>query len=181
MKDANLHALLVRVANRDKLAFRNMYDLCAPLLFGVLLRMLKDRPEAEDALQEVFIRIWMKASSFDPLRGKAKSWLISIARNHALDLLRRDSGRQQINLEIDEIPSPALRAEDRLVARQQADRVLFCLDQLEQRHAEAVKLAYLLGHSYRELADHFGVPLNTVRTWLRRSLLRLHDCLHETP
>ena len=171
--------MIVRVAAGDRSAFRNLYTATSSKLMGVLIRMLGSRPEAEDALQEVYTRVWTRAGRFDPAIGRGMSWLIAIARNLAIDRLRarpkaapNDNGD-----ETDALPDGRPGAEAGLIARGEARRVIDCMAQLEPDRAAAVRGAYLGGLSYQDLAARHGVPLNTMRTWLRRALLRLRECL----
>ena len=167
--------LLLRVAAQDRLAFRALYSQAAPKLFGVLMRMLNNRHEAEDALQEVFTRIWLRATQFDPARGVAEAWLVTIARHHALDRLRARPlpGDEGLETAADSTP----RAETRLIAQGEAARIARCFDRLEPARAAAVRGAYLDGLSYEDLSKRHGIALNTMRSWLRRSLQTLRDCL----
>lgn len=178
MTDDPLAPLLGRIAAQDREAFRALYAAASAKLFGTLLRILGNRSEAEDALQEVFTRVWLKAARFEPERGRAMTWLITIARNHAIDRLRARPEPQD-GEETDLIADARPGVEAGLIARGEARRVVDCLDRLEPDRAEAVRGAYLGGLSYQQLASRFGVPLNTMRTWLRRSLMRLKDCLDE--
>ena len=184
MTDEPIEALIARIAGQDRAAFRALYAQAAPKLVGVLMRMLGDRSEMEDALQEVFIRIWQRAAQFDPGRGQGMSWLIAIARNHALDLLRARASRPRTSDSapdetdpLERLADPGPGVESELVARADMRRVIDCFGTLEPARASAVKAAYLGGLSYQELAERHGVPVNTMRTWLRRSLLRLKECL----
>ena len=143
---------------------------------GVLLRMLGERAEAEDALQEVYTRVWLRAGKFDPAKGRGMTWLIAIARNLAIDRLRaRPEGHSDDGLDLVQDTTP--RAETRLIAKGEAKRMADCFETLDPERAEAVKGAYLDGHSYLDLAARHAVPVNTMRTWLRRSLLKLKECL----
>ncbi|WP_328799269.1 sigma-70 family RNA polymerase sigma factor [Paragemmobacter ruber] len=171
--------LLLKVAAQDRAAFREVYSRCAAKLLGVLLRILGNRAEAEDALQEVFTRIWLRAGRFDATKGRGMTWLIAIARNHAIDRLRArpdDPPRDDTDM-LDQVRDTAPTAENRLIAMGEAGRIADCFATLEPDRAEAVRGAYLNGLSYADLAARFDVPLNTMRTWLRRSLLRLRECL----
>ncbi|PZX57419.1 RNA polymerase sigma-70 factor (ECF subfamily) [Cereibacter changlensis] len=176
MTDDPLAPLMSRIAAQDRAAFRALYSAASAKLFGTLLRILGNRSEAEDALQEVFTRVWLKAARFDPERGRAMTWLIAIARNHAIDRLRARPDRED-GEETEQLADERPGVEAGLIARGEARRVVECLETLEPDRAEAVRGAYLGGLSYQQLASRFDVPLNTMRTWLRRSLLRLKDCL----
>jgi RNA polymerase sigma-70 factor, ECF subfamily len=171
--------LLIRVAAQDRDAFRDLYSRTASKLLGVLLRILGNRSEAEDALQEVFTRIWLRAGRFDATKGRGMTWLIAIARNHAIDRLRArpDEALRDDADAMDSVRDAAPTAENRLIALGEAGRIAECFATLEPDRAEAVRGAYLNGLSYVDLAARFDVPLNTMRTWLRRSLLRLRECM----
>lgn len=169
--------LIVRVSLRDRTAFDHLYQHTSAKLFGVCLRVLKDRSEAEDALQEVFVKVWRKADRFAVSEQSPISWLVAIARNHAIDRLRTrkpETGDPDVLPELaDQAPGPeesAIRASERAA-------IETCMEELEEARASAVRSAYLDGDSYAELAERHAVPLNTMRTWLRRSLLKLRDCL----
>lgn len=171
--------ILHRVATQDRAAFRDLYSRTASKLLGVLLRILGNRAEAEDALQEVFTRVWLRAGRFDATKGRGMTWLIAIARNHAIDRLRArpDESLRDDAEELDRVRDTAPTAENRLIALGEASRIAECFGTLEPDRAEAVRGAYLNGLSYIDLAAQFEVPLNTMRTWLRRSLLRLRECM----
>ncbi|UXN70963.1 sigma-70 family RNA polymerase sigma factor [Devosia neptuniae] len=169
--------LISRCALRDRAAFRSLYDRTSAKLFGVVLRILKDRSEAEEAVQEVYVKIWQRADRYVAGDTSPISWLVAVARNHALDILRARRPRADdidVALEIpDAGPSPERATAD----IQERGRIERCLATLEPERAEAVRGAYLDGYSYDELAQRYAVPLNTMRTWLRRSLLKLRECL----
>lgn len=142
--------------------------------------MLGTRAEAEDALQEVFTRVWVRAGRYDPALGRGLSWMIAISRNLAIDRLRARPSEGALGDDEDEAGGVADHrpgAESRLIALGEARRVVDCMGQLEPDRAAAVRGAYLQGQSYQQLADRYAVPLNTMRTWLRRSLLRLKECI----
>lgn len=168
--------LIARCAAADRAAFRTLYRDTSAKLMGVLLRMLKERAEAEDVLQEVYTRVWLRAARFDPAKGRGMTWLIAIARNLAIDRLRaRPAATSDDGLET--VQDSAPRAETRLIAQGEAQRMADCFGTLEPDRAAAVRGAYLDGLSYVDLAARHAVPLNTMRTWLRRSLLKLKECL----
>lgn len=169
--------LIARCALRDRAAFRALYERTSAKLFGVTLRILKDRSEAEEAIQEVYVKIWQRADRYVAGNTSPISWLVAVARNHALDTLR---ARRPVSDDIDvalEIPDNAPSPERATQDTQQRNQIEHCLDTLEADRADAVRGAYLDGYSYEELASRHSVPLNTMRTWLRRSLLKLKDCL----
>jgi RNA polymerase sigma-70 factor, ECF subfamily len=169
--------LLSRCALRDRQAFAALYSRTSAKLFGVTLRILKDRSEAEEALQEVYVKIWQRADRYVAGGYSPISWLVAIARNHSLDILR---GRKPKSEDIDvalEIADAAPTPEQAAADSGERARIDSCLDELDSDKAAAVRGAYLDGYSYDELATRFSVPLNTMRTWLRRSLLKLRECL----
>lgn len=169
--------MIVRVATRDRAAFDALYRATSAKLFGVCLRVLSDRAEAEEALQEVYVKIWTRADRFAASELSPISWLVAIARNHCIDRLR---ARRPVSAELDaalDVSDPSPGPEARAVAAAERNSIDACLDELDADRAAAVRGAYLSGESYAELAARFSVPLNTMRTWLRRSLLRLRECL----
>ena len=171
--------LLARVAAQDRAAFRALYATTSSKLMGVLLRMLQERAEAEDAVQEVFTKVWLRAGRYDAAKGRGMTWMIAVARNLALDRLRRRVEDQAEDTAVAALVDQAPTAERRLMALGEAGRVARCFDMLEPAKADAVRGAYLSGLSYVELADRHAVPLNTMRTWLRRSLISLRECLEQ--
>ncbi len=169
--------LLSRVASQDRAAFAEVYRNTSAKLMGVLLRILQERAEAEDALQEVYTRVWLRAGRFDASKGRGMTWLIAIARNLAIDRIRQRQMTTSDDAAMEAVADTAPRAETRLIANGEARRVSECFDTLEPDRADAVRGAYLTGLSYIDLAARHNVPLNTMRTWLRRSLLKLKECM----
>ncbi|MEO0829755.1 MAG: sigma-70 family RNA polymerase sigma factor [Pseudomonadota bacterium] len=171
--------LIERVAMDDRAAFDRLYAATSGKLFGVLVRILKDRAEAEDALQEVYVRIWQNAARYAVSSSSPMSWLVAIARNHAIDRLRArrpvSDGMDVAERIADDGPTPEASA----LRMSEVERLEACLGELDSEKAIAVRAAYVEGYSYQELADRFGTPLNTMRTWLRRSLQKLKACLDD--
>ena len=162
----------------ERPAFRELYSRTSAKLFGIILRVLNDRTEAEEVLQESFVKIWRNAGRYRANGLSPMTWLITIARNTAIDRKRRaratTPGDDVLAVTLaDPAPGPEAQA----IAASEQERLEACFEQLEARHAEAVRSAYLDGDTYAELAERFEVPLNTMRTWLRRSLLKLRECL----
>ena len=177
---AEIEKLIAQVALANHEAFRSLYDRTSAKLFGVCLRVLKDRAEAEEVLQDVFVTIWQKADHYAVNGLSPMSWLITIARNRAIDRLRAHQRRGEPiggDPEVEHLRDVHPGPESAAIARSEQGRIIACLEELEEDHARAVRRAYLDGHTYRELAAHFDVPLNTMRTWLRRSLMKLRECL----
>ena len=169
--------LIARCALRDRAAFRTLYERTSAKLFGVVLRILKDRAEAEEAIQEVYVKVWQRADRYVAGSTSPISWLVAVARNHALDILRaRRPAAEDIDAALD-IADPGPTPERAAAESEERARIEHCLGTLEADRADAVRGAYLDGYSYEELATRFAVPLNTMRTWLRRSLIKLRECL----
>ena len=172
--------LLHRCAQGDKVAFRELYARCAPQLFAVLMRILGRADLAEDALHDVFIRIWENAATYRPQKGQPMTWMMSIARYRALDLLRgarsqrlvADGDDQLAGIETQDIgPQEA--------AEQSADgRALrACLERLTDGQQKSIRLAYLSGYTHEQIAATLPAPLGTVKSWVRRGLQSLKVCL----
>lgn len=170
---------IAQMALGDRIAFEALYAATSAKLFGVVLRVLGDRGQAEEVLQEVYVKIWKGAGRYQVNGLSPMSWLITIARNSAIDRLRvRKSGEVQAGPEImeavaDAAPGPAEQVE----RASELEQLTLCLGELDEARASAIRGAYLDGLTYAELAEAADVPLNTMRTWLRRSLIKLRECL----
>ncbi|MFD1796147.1 sigma-70 family RNA polymerase sigma factor [Paracoccus aurantiacus] len=174
---AELQDLLARVAMRDRAAFRQLYQVASPKLFAICLRILKDEQEAEDTLQEVFVKLWHNADRYAPQVASPHAWMNAVTRNLAIDTLRRRKpGGGDLDA-VDNLADAAPGPEADAIRRSEGRRIEACLAELDPDRAQAVRLAYVEGESYLELAERFSVPLNTMRSWLRRSLIRLRECL----
>ena len=177
MTPQDITKLIVRVSLKDRAAFDALYRQTSAKLFGVCLRVLNDRSEAEEALQEVYVKIWTKSDRFAVSDLSPISWLVAIARNHAIDRIRQ---RRRPVVDLDEaldVADPLPDPEKRAVAGDERTRLAGCLEELDTDRAAAVRGAYLRGDTYAELAERHKVSLNTMRTWLRRSLMKLRECL----
>ncbi len=169
--------LISKVAQADRDGFRRLYSSTSAKLFGVCLRILKDRSEAEDAVQEVFTRVWLNARRYDAAKARGMTWLIAIARNHAIDRLRARPATANDDDAVAGVADRTPGPEAQVVAKGEAKRITECFDLLEPARAAAVRGAYLGGLSYEELSHRYEVPLNTMRSWLRRGLMKLKECL----
>jgi RNA polymerase sigma-70 factor (ECF subfamily) len=172
-----LDTLLVRVATGDRDALRSVYVRQSTRLFGIAMAILRDRSAAADVMQEAFLRVWQRAGQFDALRGNASVWLSSIVRYAALDVARR-RGREiasdDPNLGDSPVEADAL---DRLSEAEDGDRLRACLDQLEPNNRQGIVLAFVHGLSHPEIAERLAMPLGTVKSWIRRGLLNLRECM----
>ncbi|AVX02831.1 sigma-70 family RNA polymerase sigma factor [Maritalea myrionectae] len=172
-----LEYLIGRTALGDKSAFSELYSLMAPKLFGVCFRILREKQEAEDVLQDAFVKIWQKSDQYAMGRATPVAWLSTIVRNQAIDRVRsRGKPTEQIDDHFD-LPDAEPSPEQQTISGQVAKQIDLCLEQLKQDHAQCVRRTYLSGWSYQQAADELKVPINTVKTWIRRSLLSLKECL----
>ena len=169
-------ALLHRCSGGDRAAFRLLYDRWGNRLYGIALRITRQAPLAADATQDAFVQIWQQAHRFDPARGTPEAWLIGIVRYRALDIVRRRS-REVPGYEPEEREDASPDALARLVSTAEGAALHRCLAALEADRRRLVVMAFVDGLSHSELADRLGVPLGTVKSWIRRSLLSLRECL----
>jgi len=170
--------LLGRIAARDAAAFSALYKATSAKLYGVVARILPRGDAAADALQEAYVRIWEKAGEFDPAKGSPLAWMATIARNRALDEVRRV--RPGSLEDLPESFEPAADEVDPLAARERSEglvKLLNCLQSLDEEKRAVVLLAYYRGLSREALALRFARPVPTIKTWLHRSLAQLRDCL----
>ncbi len=174
--DPQLAPLLARCAHGDRAAFRRLYDLQAPRLHGVALRITRQASLAADAVQEAFLQVWQNAARFDPARGSAEAWLLTLVRYRALDLARRQ-GREQPGLALPEAADLAPDALAQLVSGADARALRGCLEQLEKERRRLIVMSFIGGLTHAELSERLGTPLGTVKSWIRRGLAALRECL----
>jgi len=175
--------LIAAAAKEDRAAFARLYQASAGKLFSVCLSILGSRALAEEALQDAYVNVWRNAGSFDPAKGTAMTWLITVARYRALSL-RRNSGREipaDIEAKFADLSDPAPGPLAEAMRGSEAAALRNCLEELEGQPREAILLAYFRGLTHQELASHMSVPLGTVKSWIRRSLSRLKGCLDHGP
>lgn len=169
---------LGRVAQGDRRAFHDVYQRTSAKLFGICCRILGDGPEAEDALQEAYVNVWRRAERFDASRASPITWLAAIARNTAIDRLRARGSRTAAPIEeAFDLADDRPRADALLEDAGEAARLHGCLGELQDRDGALVRTAFLEGASYSELAERAGEPLGTIKSRIRRALIRLRDCL----
>ncbi|WP_368670129.1 sigma-70 family RNA polymerase sigma factor [Phenylobacterium aquaticum] len=173
-----LAELLPRIAAGDRAALRQLYQATSSKLFGVCLRILSNRDESEDVLQEVYLTIWRRADRFEASRASVMTWISTIARNRAIDRLRA-RGPLAYADQIDEleIADDAPRAEALLEAAQSGEALGKCLSELDERTEKVIRTAFFEGLTYEALAHRMEAPLGTVKSWIRRGLLKLKGCL----
>ncbi len=168
-----LIGLLNAVGRQDKDAFITLYKATASRLYGIILRIVRSREDAADVLQDVYLQLWSNASSFSQEKGDALSWMITIARYRALDLVRSGharAGRKMEDLKVAERMSIEAEAETSIAEKQMLRRYL---DVLDEETRAMVVLAYCYGYSREELAERFKQPVNTIKTHLHRAMLKL--------
>lgn len=171
-----LAQLLIASAMGDRGAFAELYRRAGPKLFAITRHLMGRRELAEDVLQEAFVRIWQKAYLFDPGRGTAMAWLVTVVRRCALDRLRQQGGQEvETGAPIeDAAEDTASTAVSAVASSRDLER---CLGELQTAQKRAIVLAYVYGLTHAELAQRLGAPLGTVKSWLRRGLLDLKECL----
>ncbi|MES3024891.1 MAG: sigma-70 family RNA polymerase sigma factor [Pseudomonadota bacterium] len=174
-----LHA----AGKRDASAFRKLYDATSPKLFGFALRILHKRELAEEVLQEAFVAIWNNAGTYQAHLAAPMTWMTTIIRNKAFDLLRRSDVSVEIDAEqfdsevINALQDPQATPIEALQMSGDAKALAWCMSALEGVHRQVVALAYYHDLSHSEVAEHMKLPVGTVKTWIRRSLEKLRTCL----
>lgn len=184
MSDARrsqLENMILRTAQGDRSAFNALYEATSPKLHAICLSILKDRPESEETLQETYIRIWHGAERYGVNGLSPMTWLITIARNCAIDRLRARSSRPATSSpeNAEQTPSALPDPETSTIRAQERKLLDECIAKLGEKQAQAVRAVYLEGMTYAELAKRDNTPINTIRSWLRRSLLNLKDCVSQ--
>lgn len=175
-----LSAALALVAGGDRMAMRLVYERSSAKLFGICLRICQDRETAADVMQDAYIKIWNRAGRFDPARASPITWLATIARNSAIDWARANRVAAVELDEAAEIADEAPLATDLIEQAQGEARIHHCLDALgsqSAQSAQAIRRAFFDGLTYAELAERMAVPLGTMKSWIRRGLLQLKECL----
>jgi RNA polymerase sigma factor (sigma-70 family) len=174
----DLATALGACAAGDRAALRVIYDALSPQMLGVAIRLLRRRDLAEEALHDSFVRIWQNASSFDPARGEPRSWIFAILRHRALNILRGEARTDLVDdFEPFGLVSDDADPESLVSGLSDAGALKRCLERLDPARRNVIVLAYVNGLSHGELAGKLGVPLGTVKSWIRRSLSSLRECL----
>jgi RNA polymerase sigma-70 factor (ECF subfamily) len=175
---AALNQRLSAVARGDRASFLQLYRETSPKLFALALRLMRRRDKAEEVLQDAFVKIWTRAGDWDHERGTAMTWMASIVRNRAIDMLRKEVRASVLDSELArESEFTFLAPPHAEVSQDEIDGLRICIDQLERNQRRTVMLAYFEGLTHEELAERLDAPLGTVKSWLRRGLLRLKKCL----
>jgi RNA polymerase sigma factor (sigma-70 family) len=177
----SLAARLQAVGRGDRAALAEVYNSTSPKLMGVCLRILGERSEAEDVLQETYVTVWRRAGTFDPAKASAITWLVAVARNKALDRIRSGKVRRASTPLEDagEIVDPARSALDEVEGADDRRALIGCLEELDDDQKWSIRTAFFDGVTYEELAARRGVPLGTMKSWVRRGLIKLRGCLEQ--
>ncbi len=192
-RNRDLAGLLAQAGLGDRAAFAELYERSSAHLFAVVLRINHDRTQAEDILQEVFVKVWTAARTFDPAQSQPLTWMTSIARNHAIDSLRRrqtqpriqslsandggDAGDEPAEDPYENVEDAAAGPMELLSQASEARAITTCMEVLNAQQRQCVALAFYNGLSHAEVADQLRQPLGTVKSWVRRGLLALKNCL----
>ncbi len=170
--------LLAAVSRGDHEAFQRLYAATSAKLYGVVLRILRRGDLAEEVLRDTYLRVWRGASEFNPAEATPITWMVAMARNQALDIARKKSnvgmGEEPLGMDSgSDMPEPLVRRE----MTDDLKRLLACMGNLEEERRRLILLAYYSGWTRDELATRFDKPANTIKTWLRRGLLQVRECL----
>jgi RNA polymerase sigma-70 factor (ECF subfamily) len=173
-EEERVDALLQSVAHRDRAAFRELFAATAPTLYGFLLKLLRRRDLADDVLQETYLRVWQRATRYDPTKGRGLAWMTVIARRTAIDLWRSPHGRGSSMVTLEDLPEPQ---EDPWDLTDVATDLRRCLEELDAPQRHLILLAFFRGLTHEELAADTSLPIGTVKSHIRRGLAKLQRCL----
>ena len=178
MMQAELVWLIGAVAKGDVAAFERLYGATRAKLYGVLLRILRKHELAEEVMQETYLKVWKMADKFDPSLASPITWMVAMARNRAIDIMRK---RAEVSIEeepeAENVPAETAPPLARREMTEELKRLLACLGKLDPEKQRIVLLAYYSGWSREQLSAKLDIPVNTIKTWLRRSLLEIRECM----
>jgi RNA polymerase sigma factor (sigma-70 family) len=174
---ARLAEALSQVARADPAALRHVYELTNAKLFGVCLRICQDREVAADIVQETYLKVWRRAGRFDPAKASPITWLCAIARNGAIDWCRANRVPMIVIEDAGQIADDRSSASDQIEATQSQGRIVHCLEELGGNPAKAIRAAFFGGLTYAQLSERMKVPLGTMKSWIRRGLAQLKECI----
>ncbi len=180
--EADLDTLLRQTAAGDQKSFRRLYDLISPKVLAFLMQMLGDRHFAEDALQDAMVQVWRNASSYDESKAQASTWIVGIARNRALDQLRKTGRFREVLRDGEYSIGHALYRENsdtapEPVSDMTSGRLAHCMEELGDDPAACIQLAYVNGFTFQEIATSRMQSIGTVKSWVRRGLQKLKECM----
>jgi RNA polymerase sigma-70 factor (ECF subfamily) len=177
--DQDTATLLQRCAAADARAFRQLYDVNSARLYGVALRITRNAALASDAVHDAMLQVWRNAARYDPARGNADGWLVSLVRYRALDIIRKH-GRESTGIDLPDTADDDPDALSRLVTKAETVALRSCLEEVEQPRRKLLLLAFVNGLTQSEVAETVGQPLGTVKSTIRRALIALRSCLQRT-
>ncbi|MDH5407855.1 MAG: sigma-70 family RNA polymerase sigma factor [Gammaproteobacteria bacterium] len=170
--------LIAQCALKNEDAFKTLYQLTSAKLFGVALRILKQEARAEEALQEAFLKVWRYAADYNSQRGKPMTWLINIVRNQSLDMLRASVSRQEdAHTEWADDMEEQFSHNNDAETNEELERLMQCMKQLNEEHQQCLLMVYHQGFTASEVSEQSKWPLGTVKTWVRRGLASIRECL----
>ena len=175
--DADLDTLLTHVAKGDQAAFEALYDQLGASVYGLIRRVLRNPSQAEEVAQEVLLEVWRAASRFDPARGSAATWVLTIAHRRAIDRVRAEEAATAREQRTAEVPAATDEVAETVEASMDAERLRRCLAGLTELQRESITLAYYGGYSYAQVAALLDTALGTIKTRIRDGLSRLRACL----
>ena len=179
-EDEKLARLIAACAARDRNALRQLYDLMASRMLASMMRILRRRALAEEALQDVFVSIWQRAAQFEGTRGPARVWLLAIARHRAVDVLRSERMELYREADLESLPQATVEAAgDWSSAGRSAAALERCFQELSGDQRRGIELAFVNGYSHADIARVTGEPLGTIKSWIRRGLASLRTCLEQ--
>jgi RNA polymerase sigma-70 factor, ECF subfamily len=179
-KDRDLDGLLALVARGDEAAFASVYDQLSGPVYGLIRRVVRDPAQSEEVAQEVMLEVWRAATRFDPAKGSAATWVLTIAHRRAVDRVRSAAAAAEREKRTSVLLSAGDEVADAVEASLERERVRRCLDGLTDLQRQSITLAYYGGYSYREVAGLLGMTLGTIKTRIRDGLIRLRDCMGVT-
>ena len=179
-RDQDLDGQLVLVARGDQAAFEAVYDRLAGPVYGLIRKVLRDPAQSEEVAQEVLLEVWRTASRFDPSRGSAATWVMTIAHRRAIDRVRSETAAAEREQKTAHVPVAADEVAETVEASLEAERVRRCLEGLTELQRESITLAYYGGYTYPQVASLLSTALGTIKTRIRDGLIRLRDCLGVT-
>ncbi len=175
----DLVPLFGAIASGNRAALTELYDRTSSKLYGICMRLLPSEADAQEVLQDVYLLVWQKAANYDDAKASPITWLAVLTRNRAIDRLRLRKATSASLEEAAEVPDESPSAPEVLEAKQEQERLADCLRELDERQQAMIRAAFLEGATYTDLAERESVPLGTMKSWIRRGLLRLRGCLEQ--
>lgn len=176
-RHVNDNSLMKNIASGDRRAFKNLYERYCPLMLAIAVRIVKRREVAEDIMQDVFVQVWLTANAFDNNLSSPKTWLSHLTRNKAIDWLRARDNQWQSEEEITAQQSELTGATDSAIQDDESRRLLHCMKHLPNNQQQSIALAWYQGLSHTDIAQYLNQPTGTIKSWIRRGLEHLKECI----